>query len=82
MENEETFNFSVALAHLKEGKRVTRAGWNGKDMYIELQKPDQHSKMNRPYLFIRITTGELVPWVASNGDLLDTDWGIVTNSKG
>jgi len=29
----ETFNFSVALNLLKEGKKVTRVGWNGSGMF-------------------------------------------------
>ena len=36
-------NFGKALEALKEGKKVARAGWNGKGIYIELQLPDQHS---------------------------------------
>lgn len=27
-------NFSVALAMLKDGKKIARKGWNGKDMYL------------------------------------------------
>ncbi|MGE3703199.1 MAG: MW1434 family type I TA system toxin [Hyphomicrobiaceae bacterium] len=33
--------------------------------------------MRRPYLYISIVTGELVPWVASNGDLLADDWKVL-----
>ena len=32
----ETFSFSEAIRKLKEGKKVARAGWNGKGMYIWL----------------------------------------------
>lgn len=32
------FDFGVALNLLKAGYRVTRRGWNGKDMWIVLQK--------------------------------------------
>lgn len=31
-------NFSEALNALKENKRVCRAGWNGKGMWLALQK--------------------------------------------
>lgn len=27
-------DFSIALGHLKAGRRVSREGWNGKGMYI------------------------------------------------
>jgi hypothetical protein len=67
-------NFGFALALLRQGKRVTRSGWNGQGMYLELQVPDTHSKMSRPYIFIKTVQGDLVPWVASHGDLLGTDW--------
>lgn len=46
-------------------------------MYIELQVPDAHSKMRKPYLFMRPVDGDLVPWVASQSDLLAGDWTTV-----
>lgn len=71
-------DFGQALAALKAGGKVARDGWNGKDMYVELQVPDEHSKMRRPYLFMRPVDGDLVPWVASQSDLLAEDWQVVT----
>lgn len=70
-------NFGAALEALKDGLRVAREGWNGKGMYIALQEPDEHSKMGRPYLYMRPVDGELVPWVASQTDLLAEDWTVV-----
>lgn len=70
-------NFGDALQALKDGRRVAREGWNGKGMYVELQVPDEHSKMRRPYLFMRPVDGDLVPWVASQTDLLAEDWQTV-----
>lgn len=70
-------DFGLALGELERGNRVTRDGWNGKGMWLALQRPDEHSKMRRPYIYISIVTGELVPWVASNGDLLARDWSVV-----
>ena len=67
-------DFGEALKHLRMGGRVTRTGWNGKEQYLELQTPDAHSKMRRPYIFISPVDGGLVPWVASQSDLLATDW--------
>jgi hypothetical protein len=67
-------NFGEALTELKDGVRVAREGWNGKDMFVELQVPDEHSKMRRPYLFMKPVDGDLVPWVASQSDLLADDW--------
>jgi len=34
--SETTFNFGHALEALKAGHRVTRAGWNGKGMWLSL----------------------------------------------
>lgn len=66
--------FGWALKRLWKGKRVYRQNWNGKGMYLELQVPDKHSKMTHPYIFMRTVSGDLVPWVASQSDLLMSDW--------
>lgn len=67
-------DFGTALAQLKNGRRVSRVGWNGKNMFVEMQVPDEHSKMRRPYLYMSPVDGDLVPWVASQSDLLAEDW--------
>lgn len=79
-------NFGEALKALKDGKAVARKGWNGKGIYIELQRPDEHSKMTLPYIYI-VTTGlqsnnqaaprGVVPWLASQTDMLAEDWNVV-----
>ena len=56
------------------GGRFARAGWNGKNMYIELQVPDEHSKMTLPYIYMKTVQGDLVPWLASQTDMLADDW--------
>ena len=71
-------DFSWALNLLKDGFRVCRSGWNGKGMYIELQRPDEHSKMTLPYIFMKTVDGNLVPWLASQTDLLAVDWMITS----
>ncbi len=70
------FDFGEALTVLKKGGRMTRLGWNGRGMYVELQKADEHSKMTLPYLYMNTVGGDLVPWVASNTDLLSRDWHV------
>ena len=69
-------NFGEALEKLKEGEILTRVGWNGVNQWIALQKPDENSKMKKPYLYISPVDGELVPWLASQTDLLAEDWEI------
>ncbi|MDA1834809.1 DUF2829 domain-containing protein [Bacillus cereus group sp. BY142LC] len=76
-------NFGSALELLKQGEKVARKGWNGKGIFLELQRPDEHSKMTHPYIYID-TTGlqtnnehapkSRVPWLASQTDMLANDW--------
>jgi hypothetical protein len=67
-------NFGEALDSLQAGGQVSRSGWNGRGMYLELQVPDEHSKMTLPYIYMRTATGDLVPWLASQSDMLAKDW--------
>jgi len=70
-------DFSQALVELKNDKKVSRYGWNGEGQWIALQRPDENSKMKKPYIYISPVDGELVPWLASQSDLLATDYYIV-----
>ena len=63
-----------AVKQLQQGSRVRRSGWNGKNMHLELQRPDDHSKMTLPYVFMFTARGDLVPWLCSQTDLLAVDW--------
>jgi hypothetical protein len=69
-------NFGETLTLVKAGIKMTRAGWNGKGMWIEIQRPDIHSKMTLPYLFLNYPHGDKVPWLASQTDMLQDDWMI------
>lgn len=68
--------FGHVLEGLKYGERMTREGWNGKDMWIALQRPDENSKMTLPYIYMKTAQGDLVPWLASQTDLLANDWAL------
>jgi hypothetical protein len=70
----ETFGIGEAVKAMWDGKHVCRSGWNGKGMWLELQVPDDHSKMTLPYVFMRTVQGDLVPWLCSQTDLLAKDW--------
>lgn len=70
-------DFGFALTALKNGLRVTRHGWNGKSQYLELQVPDENSKMTLPYIYITTVQGDQVPWLASQTDMLAEDWDIL-----
>jgi len=64
------------IEQLRNGQKVCRSGWNGKNMHLELQVPDEDSKMTLPYVFMCTAQGDLVPWLCSQTDLLATDWEI------
>lgn len=80
---EAAFSFGEAIKYLKRGYRVARKGWNGKGIYLEMQVPDEHSKMTLPYIYI-VTSGlvtdnqdapkGVVPWAPSQTDMLANDW--------
>jgi hypothetical protein len=86
------FSFSRALELLKDGQRVARQGWNGKNMFIFLV-PSSTFKVNRPPLLgiypegtvidyhahidMRTANGQIVPWLASQTDLLADDWELI-----
>lgn len=82
-------SFSAALERVKAGKRCARTGWNGKGMFIFLV-PGSVFKVNRAPLLgiypegteiryhshidMKTATGEVVPWLASQTDVLAEDW--------
>lgn len=67
-------HFGDAITQLRAGHKLTRTGWNGKGMWLELQVPDVHSKMTLPYVFISYPTGTRAPWIPSQTDMLSFDW--------
>lgn len=90
MDKNKLMDFGGALKALKEGKRVSRIGWNGKGMWLKLQKPDANSLMTHPYIYIEYPknpehhmypNGSRIPWLASQSDALAEDWFIVEDVK-
>lgn len=67
-----------AVKQMQDGQKVSRAGWNGKGMWLALQVPDAHSKMGLPYVYMKTAPGPLVPWLCSQADLLAIDWELVS----
>lgn len=76
-------NFGQAIEALKNGKRVSRAGWNGKGMWLRLVGAHDGDVSRSPtypcrsYIEMKDATDWLVPWLASQTDILAEDWGIV-----
>ena len=89
-----TFDFGEAVRRLKAGKLVAREGWNGKNMFLLLVPgstfavnrapllgifPEGTQINYRPHIDMRTADGEIVPWVASQSDVLCEDWVEVTS---
>jgi hypothetical protein len=70
-------NFGQAVEEMQMKQRVARTGWNGKNMYLELQVPDENSKMTLRYIYMRTAQGDLVLWLANQTDILSNDWQTV-----
>jgi hypothetical protein len=90
----ETKDFSWALRCLKAGHRVARRGWNGQGMFLFLVKGSTFT-VNRPPLLgiypegteinyhshidMKTAQGYVVPWVASQADMLAEDWFFIVD---
>lgn len=86
-------DFGSAIKLLKEGKRVQRNGWNGKNQYIELAinisyknaddeiiNAEHESIGNKAIAFVG-TSGVQLGWLASQADMLAEDWKIVEGNS-
>ena len=85
-------DYSDALRLIKSGKRVSRAGWNGKGMFVFLV-PGSEFEVNREplksilgagtmvryhgHIDMQTADGIIVPWLCSQTDALAEDWGEV-----
>ena len=87
-----SMTFGHALAAVKSGLRVARAGWNGKGMFIFLVNGSTFTVNREPLLSImgegavvdyhahvdmKTADDQVVPWQCSQTDMLASDWGIV-----
>ena len=82
-------DFGEAIKLVKEGKKVARQGWNGKNQYIELAtnicymnankeiiNAEHEAIGNKAIAFVG-TSGVQLGWLASQADMLAEDWRIV-----
>lgn len=67
-------DFGEAIRALKDGDKVSRPGWNGKGMFLALQRPDANSANTLPYIWMKTADNHRVPWLASQTDMLAEDW--------
>jgi len=77
-------NFGKAIEALKNGNKVQRKGWNGKGMYLWLcaiisnwTDSDGNTYKRLPYIYMKTADDHVVPWVASQTDVLAEDWEII-----
>ena len=86
------YTFGEAIVLIKNGHKVARDGWNGKGMFLyyvpsghyepcteiakELIGTDEKVEYG-DYIAIKTTQGNVVPWLASQSDMLSEDWKIV-----
>lgn len=82
-------SFGGALAWVKDGAKVMRAGWNGKGMYLRIATHAMatFAVQNRgdipyraellPHIVMLTAQGDYIPWLASQADMLADDWMVV-----
>ena len=80
------FAFGAAIEYLKRGRKVSRAGWNGKNQYIQLasaisyKTPDgeivncEHDATGNQAIAFVGTSGVQMGWLASQAEMLAEDW--------
>ena len=84
--------FGDAIDALENGERVARAGWNGKGMFLyyvpegaypartEVAKKEWGENALVPYqayIAMKTVQGTVVPWLASQTDMLAKDWEVL-----
>lgn len=83
-------DFGDAIKLLKQGKKLQRKGWNGKNQYIELARcisyknamdkviNAEHDAIGNCAIAFVGTSGVQLGWLASQADMLAEDWQEVT----
>lgn len=85
----DNLNFGLAIEAAKKGKKISRAGWNGKGQYVQLATcisytdpagavvNAEHKAIGNQALAFVGTSGVQMGWLASQADMLADDWTIV-----
>jgi hypothetical protein len=84
--------FGMAVEAMKQGFKVARDGWNGKGMFVYYVQANYYQATSpaaksfygdnsmvpyRAYIAMKTVDNDVVPWVASQSDILANDWNIV-----
>jgi hypothetical protein len=80
--------FGEAINKVKEGAKIARKGWNGKNQYVELATRISYMNVrgevvnceyeaigNKALAFVG-TSGVQIGWLASQADMLANDWEV------
>ena len=84
-------SFGLAIEAAKKGKKIARKGWNGKGMFLYHVPAAAYPPSTDvakaafrgndvpygAYIAIKTAQGNVVPWLASQTDMLADDWYIV-----
>ena len=89
---EKQMDFGDAIKAVKQGNKIARMGWNGKGMFLFLV-PGSTFIVNRapllgiypegteinycPHIDMKTADDKIVPWLASQSDVLAEDWIIL-----
>lgn len=79
--------FGEALGALQRGGKVARMGWNGKGMFLfqvdggswdfTCDVSGVEDLRTLPFICMKTADGCLVPWLASQSDVLASDYVVV-----
>lgn len=85
-------SFGQAIEAMKAGKKVARGGWNGKGMFLYYVPEGRYPARTDAaksiaaeddkvdygaYIAMKTAQGNVVPWLASQTDMLAEDWAVV-----
>ena len=85
--NKENLSFGNATEKMKLGDKVARKGWNGKVMFLflingnawefttDVSGVDEIDTL--PFICMKTADNKLVPWLASQTDVIADDWCVV-----
>lgn len=78
-------SFGTAIELMKMGFKVARKGWNGKGMWLTMcgagnyiiGREDACDYNRLPFICMKTADDNVVPWLASQTDMLADDWVVV-----
>lgn len=87
----DNMTFGIAIEMLKKSFRVARKGWNGKGMFLYYVPVGAYAPCTKiaaslvnenglveygAYIAMKTAQGNVIPWLASQTDMLAEDWVI------